>query len=369
MLFLSLDYSTVHFCSSLLNVSYATMLLILWVRRRETPLLYWSLSLYLVAGAGYGFTLTDGTLATALLYGLIAANVTLIWAGARAFDGKPAFEWRMAVPPTLVALVYWIASSAGRPDLADAIATLLLGFNVFLAGRYFLLRGGKTLRFGRKIVAGALFAYIPIYIVSASLALFGLQDGVSAIAILVGDLVLNNVFVAGLYSVIEDRTRNALRLMAETDELTGALNRGGFLKEGVRLTKPDDTAAMLLVDLDHFKQINDAFGHAAGDAVLQTFVERTRDALGETAIVGRLGGEEFAILLPRCGDRAALEHAETVRLSMAGRPVMWGDIAIKATVSIGVAGRRRNEALELTLRRSDEALYRAKNNGRNQIAA
>ncbi len=366
---MSLDYSTVHFCSSLLNVSYATMLLVLWARRGERALLYWSLSLFLAAGASYGFTLAGGPFIIAMLFGLIAFNVTLILAGARAFDGKPAFEWRMAAPPLGIVLLHASFSSAGLPLLANSLATLALGLNVLLAGRYFLVQGDGMLRFGRRIVAGALCAYIPIYVVSSTLPFLGLASQSAAIAILVGDLVLNNIFVAGLYSVIEDRSRAALRVMAETDELTGALNRGGFLKRGMHAVLPGGNACVLLADLDHFKQINDTYGHAAGDAVLSIFVARARSVIGESALIGRFGGEEFAILLAGADEQTAALHAEEIRMAMAVQPVAFNGISIRPTVSIGFAGQRHGETIEATLRRADEALYRAKNTGRNKIAA
>lgn len=366
---MALDYSTVHFCSALLSVSYGTMFLVLWAKRREKPLLLWSLSLFLAAGAGYGFTLQGGAWATALLYGLIAGNVTLIWAGGRAFDGRAPFEWRMAALPVLIAAIHYGVTLSGEPHLATALATLLLGLNVFAVGRYFFTEGAAVPRFGRKIVAGSLFAYIPIYLVSAALSLLEMENRISAIIILVGDLVLNNVFVVGLFSVIEDRTRHALRVMAETDEMTSALNRSGFLKQGARRVTGEQKAAMLLADLDHFKQINDTFGHAAGDAVLKGFVERVRAVLGENHLVGRMGGEEFAILLPGRDTGHAAGQAEAMRVAMAAGPILWGDIAIMATVSIGVAAHQCGEPLEISLRRADEALYRAKRTDRNRIAA
>jgi diguanylate cyclase (GGDEF)-like protein len=366
---LSLDYSTVHFCNSLLSISYGTMFLILFARRRENALLYWSLSLFLVAAAGYGFTLTHERLAIALLLGLVAFNVTLIWAGARAFDGKPPFEWTMAILPALVAAFHYGASTAGQPALASAFSTLLLAANVLVVGCYFLRGGDNRQRFGRKIVAGALFAYIPVYLVSSSLYALAFGSEVPAVAILVGDLVLNNVFVVGLFSVIEDRTRNALRVMAETDELTGALNRGGFLKRCARELGKGEVAAVLIADLDHFKLINDTYGHAAGDRVLTAFVGQMRAALGDDALIGRLGGEEFAVLLPGCDGSSAAAVAERLRLAMAARPVAWDETVIAATVSIGVAGHRRGETFEMALRHADEALYRAKKTGRNRIAA
>lgn len=366
---MSLDYSTVHFCSSLLNLSYGTMFLILWAKRRELALLYWALSLLLVAVASYGFLWLHGIVATSLLLGLIAFNVTLIWAGARAFVGLPPLRWKMAAIPVLVAAVHALGSWLGEPAYANAVSTLLLATNVFIVGRCFFLGPGENTRFGRKIVAGALFGYIPLYISSSSLAALMFGSEVAAVTVLVGDLVLNNIFVVGLFWMIEDRTRSALRVIAETDELTGALNRGGFLKRALGLMAGQEAPAVLIADLDHFKQINDEHGHAAGDEVLKVFVQRAHQALGQQAVIGRFGGEEFAVVLPASDGVNAVKHAEAIRLSMARDPVVWSDEAIKATVSIGVATYRRNEPFEATLRRADEALYRAKKNGRNRIAA
>jgi diguanylate cyclase (GGDEF)-like protein len=127
----------------------------------------------------------------------------------------------------------------------------------------------------------------------------------------------------------------------------------------------------LMLDLDLFKQINDTYGHTVGDAVLKHFAQLMRNSLRTIDVAGRVGGEEFAIILPGTDAAGAQRVAERLRTAVANTPLVQDGRIISATVSIGIAtmDHARDSTAEETLVRSDDALYRAKKNGRNRVEA
>ncbi|MBP2291468.1 GGDEF domain-containing response regulator [Azospirillum rugosum] len=170
------------------------------------------------------------------------------------------------------------------------------------------------------------------------------------------------------------RVEAELRRMATTDPLTGLWNRRRFLElaegELSRLRRYARPVSVLMLDIDHFKAINDTHGHAAGDEALCRLADRCRAELRETDHLGRLGGEEFAIVLPETGLGEAVEVAERLRLSLSDMPVRLGDTTLHMTVSIGVAACRDGDAsIDRALGRADRALYAAKGGGRNRVVA
>lgn len=164
-----------------------------------------------------------------------------------------------------------------------------------------------------------------------------------------------------------------LRRMANTDELTGVLNRRRFVEllehEVERARRYQRPLAMLMLDVDHFKSVNDRFGHGAGDEALRHFARVGSDGLRDADMFARLGGEEFAALLPETPLQRALVVAQRLRRAVAVIPCRWEGTAIKLTVSIGVAILHAvdNPALGI-LGRADRALYAAKAAGRDRVA-
>jgi diguanylate cyclase (GGDEF)-like protein len=362
---MSIDYATIHLCNSLLNLSYAGMFLALWIKRREPQMLLWGGSLLLVSAAVYCFTLSRDVYFVAFLLMALSANISLTWSGARAFDGRRPFRWYLCLAPTATLIVYvWLASLGAR-DQGSALATALLAANVAAAGVYFLRNEGG---FARKATGWVLFCYAPLYLVSLSVDLAVSNARVSAILILLGDFVLNNAFVVGLFAMMEERVRDELRRVSVTDQLTGAINRAGMMAK-VREVDFLRGRALLLADLDYFKRVNDAFGHTGGDAALREFVSRASELLGAEEFIARLGGEEFAIIVHAGDLRQASARAEQVCRQIAAEPVMWGWAAIPLTTSIGVAVADGSEDIDALMARADEALYRAKRHGRNRVAA
>ncbi|KMO12747.1 GGDEF domain-containing protein, partial [Methylobacterium platani] len=166
------------------------------------------------------------------------------------------------------------------------------------------------------------------------------------------------------------RLEAELRRLADTDPLPGALPRRRFLEVCARdwPRRPGHAACLLMLDLDHFKAINDRHGHAAGDAVLRLFAETARRIAGPDALVARLGGEEFAALLPGRDVAAARRTGEEIARRFAGAGRQGEGPGIPATVSVGLAAARPGlDDLSSLLSAADRALYRAKAGGRNRL--
>jgi diguanylate cyclase (GGDEF)-like protein len=171
--------------------------------------------------------------------------------------------------------------------------------------------------------------------------------------------------------------REALREQATHDSLTGLLNRASILEllrnEISRAGRENHPVALLIADLDRFKQINDTLGHLAGDAVLREVARRMKSAVRRYDAVGRYGGEEFLIVIPGCDGDAACVQAERLREAIADGPIVDGSQALPVTCSIGVSWRSSPVGSDADglVREADLALYRAKDRGRNcvEIAA
>lgn len=173
---------------------------------------------------------------------------------------------------------------------------------------------------------------------------------------------------------LEKAAARELERLATTDPLTGSLNRRAFMEavqhELDRVRRYETPASILMLDLDHFKRVNDEFGHAAGDTVLKHFVTQVVATLRSSDTVGRIGGEEFAILLPETDLAGACDMAERIRTRVAALPVIAEHARIPITVSIGATTLYLSDiSPEHPLARADEGLYLAKRNGRNRVEA
>jgi diguanylate cyclase (GGDEF)-like protein len=171
---------------------------------------------------------------------------------------------------------------------------------------------------------------------------------------------------------LKRQERELIRL-AWTDSLTGAMNRHRFMdlagKEIERTKRRNGELSLLLLDADHFKQINDKYGHAAGDAILKGLVERWTRSLRSHDLIGRIGGEEFSILLPEANAANAICTANRLRKEIAEVPFTFEGQLLRVTVSIGVATLAAGEDLPALMQRADRALYRAKEAGRDEVIA
>jgi diguanylate cyclase (GGDEF)-like protein len=172
------------------------------------------------------------------------------------------------------------------------------------------------------------------------------------------------------------RLEHVLRRQALRDELTNLFNRRAFFDraqahyQAVATTDPPSQLALLLFDIDHFKRVNDRFGHPAGDYVLREVARRAKRQLRDIDLLARYGGEEFIVLLGPTTLANARSTAERLRLAMVAQPVQTDEQAIDVSISVGLTLRRdARETLAQTIERADALLYRAKRSGRNRVVA
>lgn len=180
-----------------------------------------------------------------------------------------------------------------------------------------------------------------------------------------------------IYSVAHNvserkRLEDELKRQASTDPLTGVCNRRVFMERGSdeieRSLRYGNPLSLLMLDIDHFKSVNDTYGHDVGDEVLIVFAEETANQLRNTDVFCRLGGEEFGIILLNADIDSATALAERIRVALSGIALEKNGKTIRFTVSIGGTSRRKeDQSLEVLLKRADESLYEAKSHGRNQV--
>lgn len=186
------------------------------------------------------------------------------------------------------------------------------------------------------------------------------------------ELPEHTTFIGVIQDVTEQKEiEHRLEIEAHTDALTGCASRRYFLElaqfEIRRSSQQNETLSLLMLDLDKFKRINDNYGHQVGDLTLQTLAEACRQQLRADDVIGRLGGEEFAVLLPDTPDDVALDVAERLRAAIEDAVVPFGS-GVHFTASIGIATFKGNDAdIDALLYRADRALYEAKLSGRNKV--
>jgi diguanylate cyclase (GGDEF)-like protein len=182
-----------------------------------------------------------------------------------------------------------------------------------------------------------------------------------------------NAMLAGIQKAKAEllQAQESLRFHAEHDSLTGVLNRRAIRdvlrRELARCRRENQTLGVILADVDHFKKINDRYGHAAGDALLVGVVQRISSTLRRYDIVGRYGGEEFLIIAPGCDLELAERLAERIRAAVEEEPVDLGNENAPITLSLGVTLGTSTSDPEFLVTMADTAMYQAKRNGRNRL--
>lgn len=194
------------------------------------------------------------------------------------------------------------------------------------------------------------------------------------VVVTLGFLVFLGMFNFSLYKLVLGALVRRLENLASTDQLTGLYNRRVVIErlevEHARFLRSGQRYAIVMMDLDHFKAINDTHGHNAGDAVLREVSRRLRQDVRSTDTLARLGGEEFLLLLPMNDIDGALVHAGRIRKHIAATPVATPSANIAITISLGVAEVFHSDrAPDNVISRADTALYRAKAAGRNRVEA
>lgn len=301
---------------------------------------------------------------------LLACGV--IWSGIRLFHGRrlsptPAFAGA-ALWPALCQLSQMAPGSRTRLIVGAAIVAVY----TFAIAREFWRERRKSLR---SSVAGVLvpLLHAVIFLLPAGMELVVAEESAAVwLTLFVVQVMIYSIGGAFIVLLtVKDRHLNAYRHAAETDHLTGLLNRRAFLANAAALSARRDMlgapVTLMMFDLDHFKSINDRFGHATGDAALCVFAQVLRTSMRANDTVGRLGGEEFAAIVP--GDLAVAQIiGERVRAAFEAAGAIIDNRPVGGTVSIGAASAFSPVTnLDALMGTADAALYEAKRKGRNRL--
>jgi diguanylate cyclase (GGDEF)-like protein len=376
---MSLDTSTLYLVATMVAATLGAMLLFFGTQENFPALRWWGTA-YLLGAVSVALSTLAGNMLGAMLS--LALNAVgfaacgMVWSAARVFHGR-----KPNLPGLLLGAMVWVAAVMTLKPEASAIrfmigAAIVAIYATLTAAQLWSERRKTLQRRWPAIVVPVLHGFVlmlPIllggllrphdaaFVGSIWVTVFSVELVLYAVA---------TVFV--IFMLVSERVVTAHKTAASTDPLTGMFNRRGFAEATSRVIEREANAGrpvtVLIFDLDHFKSINDRFGHSAGDEILKLFATVVLSTLRITDLSGRVGGEEFAALLP-CPLEEGVIAAERVREAFADSGIVVEDGPVDTTVSIGVAGGPAGTELEVLLAAADSALYQAKRNGRNRVEA
>ena len=373
-----LDAPTLMAVTASVALIVGVLFLVSWRQARaQHALIVWAIAHFVGAAASALSslrTVLPADLALGVGNAALLLAYALIWAGARAFEGRRPLPW-----PMLAGALAWIAAwiiPAFRETIEPRVVLVSVAAAAYCGLTAMeLIRGRGEALASRGIAVGLLAAYALAYLARVPSALAGPLAPPGAdpldspwVAILCFAAVLYTVALAVVFiALTKERAEREQRRAADTDSLTGAATRRAFTAVAERRLAGGRPAALMLFDLDHFKRVNDTYGHAVGDAVLAGFADAARALMPPGAVLARLGGEEFACLAEGLDRAAAAGLADRVRASVAAARLAALP-GFQPTVSVGVAmtGEGAHDFEDL-MRRADAALYRAKDSGRDRV--
>jgi diguanylate cyclase (GGDEF)-like protein len=361
----------------------ATAFLALWLYRRDRTHLILIAMAYTGSAVGFllqYFTLPVGLPATKLIsnIGFIVAALGIAaavikqcgrrvpWFGMGLFaaGGLASFSWFIFVQPDLTWRVLLLNFNIG-------------GISLVVAAELRAVRGKtpvERVMLALALVSAANFLVRPLLSIALTGSFTGYENLYTSLywtTALFSHAVLSLMIALCLFTIEALDLTATLRSESLTDPLSGLLNRRGFEARASKLldscVSSGLPASLVVADLDRFKSLNDRHGHAAGDKVIVEFAMRLRDAAGSRAVAARIGGEEFAILLPMADPAAARLFAEAVRTVFSGNAIEGLPPDVRVTGSFGISSHSGDESLDDMLRRADEALYHAKKSGRDGV--
>ncbi|MDB5521208.1 MAG: diguanylate cyclase [Tardiphaga sp.] len=372
-----LDTSTLYLIATLVAAMLGLMLLHFGRQEGIAALNWWGAAYLLGAAAVALWTLAGPRLgepwSSALnVFGVIACG--LVWSAAQVFHGRDP-NWLGLGAGAAVWLVAVFALPSDNTMLRVTIGAAIIACYAALTAMELLAERRKAMQkhWPSMLVPllHGLVLMLPVVIGDVMATDDKPFEHSIWAALFAVELVLyaiGTVFV--IFMLVSERTVRAHKAAASIDPLTGLFNRRGFSEVTTRMIAREAQAgrpvAVLIFDIDHFKSINDRFGHPAGDEILKLFSSVITHSLRITDLCGRIGGEEFAALLP-CSIEEAVIAAERVRVAFATSGIAVDDAPVETTVSIGVAGGPAGIDLDVLLAAADTALYQAKRAGRNRI--
>jgi diguanylate cyclase (GGDEF)-like protein len=374
-----LDTTTLYLVATMVAAMLGAMLLFFGRQENIAALKWWGTAYLLGAASVALWTLASNTLGPMLLLALNAVGFVacgMVWNAARVFHGR-----KPNLAGLLLGAMAWIAAVM---TLLPEASAMRLTIGAGIVAVYAALTAAELWSERRKtlqkrwpaIAVPVLHGLVLMLPILLGDLLHRHDDAFSSsvwVTVFAIELVLyavGTVFV--IFMLVSERTVTAHKTAASMDPLTGMFNRRGFAEATSRVIEREANAGrpvtVLIFDLDHFKSINDRFGHSAGDEVLKLFATVVLNTLRITDLSGRVGGEEFAALLP-CSLEEGVIAAERVREMFADSGIVVEEGPVDTTVSIGVAGGPAGTELEVLLAAADSALYQAKRNGRNRVEA
>ena len=372
----SLDLPTLSVVAVCIAGLLGLFLIIDWLQQRNVQALAWWGSAYLIGASSMAFWSTPDPLfrlPPAVPGALTFLACGMVWNGVRLFQGR-----RVLPLATFIGAAVWlgIGQSPGALENGNGpiIGELIVPVYTFFIAMELWRERRRThysraaaivvpcLHAGIFLVPLAMHELLPEGHNGAWLTVFTLETIIYAVG---------TAFIVML--MVKDHHVHVYRTAASTDHLTGLLNRRALMDNATQLctrqAKRKEPVAVLMFDLDHFKSINDRFGHALGDSVLRLFGQVVRSSTRAHDLIGRFGGEEFVAIVPG-GVESASKIAERVRSAFEAAGIMVDEHAIGATVSIGTAvSYDAVTSIDALIARADAALYRAKHEGRNRIHA
>jgi diguanylate cyclase (GGDEF)-like protein len=376
---IALDVTTLFVVATCVTGLLGLLLLFAWAKNRIAALAWWGTA-YLVGGFSVAAWSLEGFVSPPLPTGIANAFLFIacgmMWNAARVFHGRPvlvsaliggAATWLFAC--TFTDFAQWPAARIILSSMIVATYTFMTAIELWRERRKTLRRRWPAIFV--PMLHGAVFLFpIPLAsLLPADRGIVTLSTGWVALFVL--ETMLYAVGTAFIVLVLAtERTMRIHKDAAMTDELTGVLNRRGVLQAAQAMiaqqARKGEEVTALMFDLDHFKSINDKFGHAIGDKALHLFATTATVSTRTTDIVGRLGGEEFVALLPGPLIDAKIV-GERIRKAFESAGVTVADCDLNATVSIGAASGQPGTDIVALLAAADAALYRAKANGRNRV--
>jgi diguanylate cyclase (GGDEF)-like protein len=374
-----LDISTLYLVSTMMAAMLGGMLLFFGAQESIPALKWWGTAYLLGAASVALWTLAGDALGRLPLLAVNAAGFVacgMVWNASRVFHGR-----KPNLPGLVLGAMAWVAAAVTlAPEAAELRMTIGAGivavYAALTASELWTERRRTLQRRWPAIVVPVLHGLVlmlPILLGDFLRPQDAAFNGSIWLKVFSVELVLyavGTVFV--IFMLVSERAVTVHKTAASMDPLTGMFNRRGFSEASARVIEREANAGrpvtVLIFDIDHFKSINDRFGHPAGDEILKLFSAIVINTLRITDLSGRIGGEEFAALLP-CSLEEGVLAAERVRETFAASGIAVDEGPVDTTVSIGVAGGPAGTELEVLLASADTALYQAKRGGRNRVEA